>query len=187
MKKSLAIYGILVIAVALAVQMGVLKTHSEINGNEGNLGTNINGAIDGNNIGNIESGDKSVEPQTTQTSPVEDVGVGLSDSGMKTVSDAPKIDANVNITPKTIFLSDGGKFTIFISFETEDVKEIVPDSVACEGINPTGYMTADMGDNSYFMAQFNIDDIKGVTDSFTVVGKLNDGRIFEEEVEINLL
>lgn len=190
MKKSLAIYGVIVVAVALAVQMGVLNTNSEISDNEGC-------EDDVNPQSSVLNGAKSnLNPEESQSIPapqsnsIKDKGVisdNLIDENKNEAAVGPKVDADISITPKTIFLSSGGKFSIFISFKTEDVNEIVPYSITCEGITPVGYMVADMGNETYFMAQFNIDDIKTVTDRFKVTGTLNDGRSFEGSVDVNLL
>lgn len=128
-------------------------------------------------LGIVYNADKDIE--SVESSPA----IGVSEQEME------KISAVIEVSPQDLDLAEDEDFTIFIQLpEPYQVSEIEPNSVSCNGANPTGVTVTDYN-GGYLMAQFNTQDLEEDArnqGTLTVKGELKDGKTyFEEEKALN--
>ncbi len=117
-----------------------------------------------------------------------------SDEDMESVESSPalgateqemeKISAIIEVSPQDLDLTKEGEFTVFIQLpQPYQVSDINPNSVSCNGADPTEVTVTDYN-GGYLVAQFKTEDLsEEVRDQgvLTVEGELKDGKTYFEE------
>ena len=106
---------------------------------------------------------------------------------------SPSSEITIRIEPETLNLASKGVFTAFITLpEGYNVADINISTVECEGAPAVrGMVSEEDTDNGTFIAKFNRQDLKNVTEGdaveLTVTGELYDGTQFEGNDTIRVI